>query len=103
MSAPDPEGMSLLAKVIAAGTAVAAPIGWLWAKLDKKADKEMVKEEIAEVKAETSRHRDHIARLFEKMEEHSRRDEEAHRTVLEKMSENHAEILRALSTKADRR
>ena len=98
MSAPDPEGLSLLAKVIAAGTAVAAPIGWLWAKLDKKADK-----------AEVDRQRDNIAKIFEKMEDHAQRlsdhasrDEQLFREVLGEMGKNHSELLREMGRKQDR-
>ena len=95
MSAPDPESFSLLAKVIAAGTAIAAPIGWLYAKLEKKADKK-------EVFAELTLHRKYFTDVFEKMETHARRDEDLFREVMGTMSQHHAEILRELGHKADR-
>ncbi len=91
MPTPDPEGMSLLGKVIAAGTALATPIVWLWTKLDKKADK-----------VEVDRQRDNIGKLFEKLDEHAQADATSFQKMFERMSDNHAEVLRALSDKADR-
>ena len=102
MSAPDPEGMSLLAKVVAAGAAVAAPIGWLWAKLDGKADKSWVQEEVREMKDEQAHQREVQAKLFDKLDEHARQDSEQFSKLMEKMGDQHAELLRALGGKADR-
>lgn len=103
MSAPDPEGMSLLAKVIAAGSAVAAPIGWLYSKLDKKADKNSVANSFQEIKAESAIHRAHIGKLFDKLEEHARQDSEQFNKLLEKMGDQHAELLTVLGRKQDRK
>lgn len=102
MSAPDPESFGLLAKVITAGGVVATPIVWLWTKLDKKADKHTVNNQLQEVKNEAALQRGHIAKLFDKLEEHARRDEETHREMLKTMSDNHAELLREMGRKADR-
>lgn len=102
MAAPDPESFGLLGKVLAAGAVVAAPITWLWTKLDKKADKHAVNNQIQDVKNEQAVQRSHIATLFEKLEQHSRRDEELARAIMGTMASNHAELLRELGDKADR-
>ena len=95
MATPDPEGFGLLAKVIGAATAVVVPIGaaykWIDSRFDKKADKE-----------EVSKHRDYIAKLFDKLEDHSRRDETLFRELMEKLGDNHAEVMTKLGDKADR-
>lgn len=102
MSAPDPESFGLLGKVAIALTAVAAPIGWLWTKIEKKADKHTVNNQVGEVKAEQQLHREYFKSVFEKMEEHARRDHDTHTQLLTTMSNNHAELLRELGRKADR-
>jgi len=102
MSAPDPESFGLLAKVIAAGTAVMAPIGWLYTKLDKKADKHAVNNSIHEVKLEQTHQRDIQAKLFDKLEEHAKADSDNFQRMFTKMSDNHAELLRELNRKQDR-
>jgi transcriptional regulator of met regulon len=103
MSSPDPESFSLLAKVITAGGVVATPIVWLWTKLDKKADKHSVNNSIHEMKTEQVLHRTYFANVFEKMEQHARRDEELFREVLTKIGDNHSEIMRELGRKEDRK
>ena len=60
-------------------------------------------------KAESERQRDHVEKIFEKLEEsgrrledHTRRDEESFREILQTMNDHHAELLKALADKADR-
>lgn len=72
--------------------------GWLWALLLPIGAWAWKKQD-----AEIGLHRGYFAKVFDKMEEHSRRDEELFRNVMEKMGDNHAEILRALGNKADRK
>ena len=103
MAAPDPESFGLLGKVVGAFAVVAAPIGWLWTKLDKKADKHTVNNQLQEVKTEQGLHRQYFANVFEKMETHARRDEELFREVLTKIGDNHSEIMRELGRKEDRK
>lgn len=92
MSAPDPEGMSLLAKVLAAAAAVVAPIwgaySWLDGKLAKKADK-----------VEVDRHRDYFVKVFEKLEEHAKRDEDNFNELKDLIHRNHVELLREKADK----
>ena len=103
MSAPDPEGMSLLAKVIGAAVAVGTPI-WGFLKLwDKKADKHTVVTQLQEVKNEHGIQRAHIGKLFDKLEEHARQDSEQFNKLLEKMGDQHAELLTVLGRKQDRK
>lgn len=102
MPAPDPEGFSLLGKVLTAGGVVATPIIWLWTKLDKKADKHTVADDFHRIETEQGLHRKYFEKVFEKMDEHSRRDETLFREVMTKMGNNHAEVLTALGRKADR-
>lgn len=102
MAAPDPEGFSLLAKVIAAGVAVGTPI-WGFLKLwDKKADKHTIANQLQEVKNEQGLHRTYFKDVFEKLDTHQRRDEELARQIMGSMSANHSELLRELAKKADR-
>ena len=103
MSAPDPEGLSLLAKVLIAGTAVVTPI-WGFLKLwDKKADKHTVRNDFQRVEGEQAIHRKYFEKAFEKMEEHARRDEQLFREVMNSIGDNHAELLRELGRKEDRK
>ena len=102
MSTPDPESFSLLAKVIAAGSAVLAPVGWLYTKLDKKADKHAVNNHVHELKLEQDHQRDVQAKLFDKLEEHALADSQNFARMFEKMSDNHSELLRELNRKQDR-
>lgn len=71
---------------------------YLDARFEKKADKSAV----ADMKTESERHRDYIAKLFDKLDQHSQRDEELAREIIGTMSSNHAELLRELGRKADR-
>lgn len=102
MAAPDPEGMSLLAKVVAAGVAVGTPVWGFFKLWDKKADKHTVNNQLQEVKTEQSLHRSYFKDVFEKLDSHQRRDEELARKIMESMSANHSELLRELGRKADR-
>ena len=86
MSTSDPEGMSLLAKVIAAGVAVAAPIVWLWAKLDGKADKQTVKESFDRIDAELTLHRGHFDDVFNQIRESDQRAQDRHERIMERLS-----------------
>jgi ABC-type phosphate transport system auxiliary subunit len=102
MSTPDPESFGLLAKVIAAGTALLAPVGWIYTKLDKKADKHTVNNHVQELKLEQTHQRDIQAKLFDKLEEHAKADSENFQRMFTKMSDNHSELLRELNRKQDR-
>ena len=82
MATPDPEGFSLLAKVVAAGTAILAPVGWFWTRLDKKADKQTVNKQFEAVANELATQRGHIAHIFDQMREDRSAAEERHREVL---------------------
>ena len=86
MSAPDPESFSLLTKVIAAGTAVAAPITWLWTKLDKKADKHAVNDQFQEVKSEQALHRGYFKDVFNQMRENEQRAQDRHERLMERLT-----------------
>lgn len=87
MSAPDPEGFSLLAKLLAAGAAAGSPIIWLWTKLDKKADKLTVGNTFQEVKGELSMQRAHIGKIFDQMRDMETRAADRHAELLEKIYE----------------
>lgn len=82
MAAPDPEGFSLAAKVIAAFVAVGTPITWLWAKLDKKADKHTVNGQFQKVENELAVQRGHIGKVFDQMRDSESKNEERHRELL---------------------
>lgn len=102
MDTPDPEGMTMLAKVIGAAIVVLTPV-WGFLKLwDKKADKHTVRNDLQRIESEQTLHKTYFAKAFEKMDEHTRRDEELFREVMTRMGDQHAELLRALGGKADR-
>lgn len=86
MSSPDPESFSLLAKVLAAGTAVAAPIGWLWTKLDKKADKHQVNNAFQVVNNELHIHRGYFKDVFEQMRDNEQRAQDRHERLMERLT-----------------
>lgn len=104
--AVEAEAYVLLGQVVGAGVFVGTPLVgamiWLNKRFDKKADKHAVANSVQEVKTEQGIQRVHIGNLFEKLEQHSRRDEELAREVLGQMASNHAEILRELGKKVDR-
>lgn len=86
MSAPDPEGMTLLAKVLGAGAAVAVPI-WGFLKLwDKKADKHAVANQLQEVKGELAVQRSSIGKLFDVIRENDQRAQDRHERLLERIT-----------------
>lgn len=100
---PDPEGFGLLAKMIAAASAIVVPswLGWNW--LDKRfARKHAVADSFQTMTNEIAIQRGHIGKLFDKLEEHSHRDEEIFRELMKTMGSNHSEVMRELGRKADR-
>lgn len=86
MSAPDPEGFSMLTKIVAAGAAIIAPVAavYKWAdyRLDKKADKDVVKMAFDLLNSEMNTQRGNTAKLFDKIAEESKIGEERHRELL---------------------
>ena len=91
MSAPDPEGISLLAKVVAAGAAVIAPLwgAWTWLdkRLEKKADKVEVEATAIEFREEFKTHRSYFAKVFDQMRENEQRAQDRHERLMEKMAD----------------
>lgn len=72
MAAPDPEGMTLLAKVLGAGAAVVVPV-WGFVKLwDKKADKHTVNNELQTINNQLAEQRGMLAESESKNEERHR-------------------------------
>ena len=73
MSAPDPEGMGLLSKVLAAGTAIVAPIWiartWLDARFGKKMDKDDFKEFYQRFDQHCRDDRETQAKLFDRIDD----------------------------------
>lgn len=83
MATPDPEGFSLLAKVVAAGAAVVAPIGGLFLWIENRyAKKHSVNSAVNDLKMELGVQRGHIAKLFDKIAESETKHEERHRELL---------------------
>lgn len=82
MDAPDPEGISLLTKVIAAATPLAGVV-WGFVKLwNKKADKHAVANQFQAVNNEIAIQRGHIAKIFDQMREAEHIAEARHRELL---------------------
>lgn len=86
MSTPDPEGIGLAAKVIGAIMAVGTPIAWLWAKLDKKADKHTVNTQFQAVNNELHILRSTQGKIFDQVRENEQRAQDRHDKLLEKLS-----------------
>lgn len=88
MSAPDPDGMTLLAKVLAAGAAVITPLWgahkWMEGRLDKKADKEHVNKSFSDVTAELSNQRINIGKLFDQIRQNEQRAQDRHERLMDK-------------------
>ena len=85
--APDPESMSLLAKVLAAATAVIVPIWgvrtWLEKRFDKKADKHWVANQFQSVADELAHQRETQAKLFDQVRENEQRAQDRHERLLD--------------------
>ena len=87
MAAPDPESFGLLGKVIGAFAVVAAPVGWLWTKLDKKADKHAVANSFQKVENEMAVHRGYFKDVFNQMRENEQRAQDRHERLMERINE----------------
>ena len=87
MSAPDPDSLSLLEKLIGAAAAVALPVmgarTWLEKRFDRKADKSTVSSEFQEVRDEMTVQRGHIAKVFDQIRENEQRAQDRHERLLE--------------------
>lgn len=92
MAAPDPEGMSLLSKVIAAGTAVIVPIWgartWLEKRFETKADKGDVEKSLK-----------HIEKLYENAEEDRKLTRDLHDKAMERIQINQTQLIDILARK----
>lgn len=104
MDSPDPEGFSLLAKLIAAASFILIPAAGAWNWLDKRfARKHQVANDMQAITSEIALRRGDIKELFQSLADHSRRDEQLFRELMTKMGDNHSEIMRELGRKADRK
>jgi hypothetical protein len=92
MATPDPEGVSLLAKVLGAATAVVVPIWgartWLDRKFEKKADKHQVNNQFQEVKFDITQVKQTQAKIFDQMTASERIAEARHRELMMHMLGN---------------
>lgn len=86
IDAPDPEGMSLLAKVVVAGTAVVTPVWGLFKLWNKKADRHTVNNQIQEVKNEVALHRGYFKDVFNMIRENEQRAQDRHERLMERLS-----------------
>lgn len=86
MDTPDPEGMSLLAKVVAAFVALVAPVWgartWLEKRFDKKAEKLDVADSFQSVQNELGIHRGYFKDVFNQLREDRTAAEERHRELM---------------------
>lgn len=78
-------------------TSLVAAVGWLGNKVWRGH-----RQEIGGMKASIGKQGEWIAKLYEKLEAHQRRDEEMFLEVTRTMGANHAEILKLLGEKEDR-
>lgn len=86
MSTPDPEGMSMLAKVVTAGAVVATPLWGLFKLWNKKADKHTVANQIQKVENEVALHRGYFKDVFNQMRENEQRAQDRHERLMERIS-----------------
>lgn len=82
MDAPDPEGLSLLAKVIAAGAPLVAAVWGFFKLWNKKADKHTVANQLQAVQNELALHRGYFKDVFNKIEANEKISEARHRELL---------------------
>jgi hypothetical protein len=91
MATPDPEELSLLAKVIAAGVAVIAPAWGAWTWLDKrfekKADKHQVNNALQKIENEMTIQRGNVGKLFDQIRDSDQRAQDRHERLMEKIAE----------------
>jgi hypothetical protein len=93
-AAPDPESVSTFAKMIGAAAAIFGPIGVLWGYIDSRfAKKHTVNNQLHHVESEIAIHRGYFKDVFEKLEEHGRRDEDHFRSIELKSEERHRELM----------
>jgi len=89
MATPDPEGMSLLAKIATAATAIIAPLwgGWKYidARLDRKADKKDVEKGFEKIDEELMMHRSYFGKVFDQMRDGEQRAQDRHERILERL------------------
>jgi hypothetical protein len=83
-------------------TAASGLAAYVWNDSRKKLDEKADKEDMGRVEKEQERHRDHLAKLYEKLEEHGRSDAAHFSEVMGTMHDHHAELLREMGRKADR-
>jgi hypothetical protein len=90
MSAPDPDSLSLLQKLIAGASAIVLPVLGVKIHLDKrfdrKADKESVSAEFKEVRDELSYQRETQAKIFDQMRQNEQRAQDRHERLMEKLT-----------------
>ncbi len=78
-------------------TSLVAAVGWLGNKVWRGH-----RHEVANMKDSISKQGEWLAKLYEKLEAHQRRDEEMFLEVTKSMGDNHAELLKLLGGKEDR-
>jgi hypothetical protein len=83
-------------------TAASGLAAYVWNDSRKKLDEKADKEDLAKADKEIDRQREHIAKIYEKLEEHARSDSAHFAEVLGTMHAHHAELLREMGRKADR-
>ena len=103
MTAPQPEDVGLAAKIMAGmGAALAALGTWAWAHTHKRIEQVDKKAESKASAEEVDRHRDHIAKLFDKIGELSDKTEIRFAAVESKASDRHVELLNAIHSIKDK-
>jgi hypothetical protein len=85
MSSPDPESMGLLGKLVAAATVVAAPIGWLWTKLDGKLNKSDFTEFCKRFDEHCKNDREVQAKLFDQARESEQRAQDRYERLMDRL------------------
>lgn len=87
MSAPDPEGISLIGKVagtlVGLGTVMVSPVLYVHKRLDRKADKSAVAAQFEAVQVELENQRHDVAKIFDQMRENEQRAQDRHEKVME--------------------
>ena len=78
MSAPDPEGFSILSKVLAAGAVLAGPVYGFIKLYNAKADKQEVKDAFEKVDAELTILRGTQAKIFDKISDNEKAARDRH-------------------------
>ena len=104
MSAPQPDDVGWMAKALAAmGVALTGLATWAWQHTHSRIKDVDMKTDGKASTEEVERHRDHITKLFDKIEELSDKTEVRFTVIESRASDRHVELLKAIHESRNKR